>query len=254
MSGLFNSVVDPLFRPLLSMNLFLAIALVSFVMSLIITIVYKYMTDQNLMKDLKDELKTLQKQMKELRDHPEKMMKVQKQVMETNMKYMMHSMKPTLVTFIPIIIIFGWLSAHLAFMPLIPGEEFTVTAEMEEGISGTVSLAVPEGITLISKADQDIVGGSARWSLKGDAGEYIIEFSQGENKIEKDLMIDTTDYAPVEFRAPKGSIFDKVRIGNEKTKPFGNIPIFGWVPGWLACYIILSIAFSMGLRKVLKIY
>ena len=53
--------------------------------------------------------------MKTLRSDPDKMMVVQRKAMETNMKYMMQSMRPTLFTLIPIIVIFGWLNATLAF-------------------------------------------------------------------------------------------------------------------------------------------
>ena len=37
------------------------------------------------------------------------MMELNKITMEKNMKYMMHSFKPTLYTLIPILIIFGWI-------------------------------------------------------------------------------------------------------------------------------------------------
>ena len=44
-----------------------------------------------------------------LKDNPEKMTQVNKQLMEKNLTYMKHSMKPMLFTFIPIIVIFGWM-------------------------------------------------------------------------------------------------------------------------------------------------
>lgn len=51
----------------------------------------------------------MQKELKELKDNPEKFMEAQKMMMEKNMQYMKHSMKPTLITFVPLILIFGWL-------------------------------------------------------------------------------------------------------------------------------------------------
>ncbi|MBI4447344.1 DUF106 domain-containing protein [Candidatus Woesearchaeota archaeon] len=86
--------------------------IISFILTLIVTLAYKFFTDQKLMKELKEEMKALQKEVKELKDHPEKMMEAQKKAMEKNMKYLMHSMKPTLITFIPIILIFGWLRQY----------------------------------------------------------------------------------------------------------------------------------------------
>ena len=82
---------------------------ISFILTLLITLVYKYLTDQELMKTLKDDVKFLQKKMKEFKDNPKKVMEIQKEAMEKNTKYMMQSLKPTLITLIPLIFIFGWL-------------------------------------------------------------------------------------------------------------------------------------------------
>lgn len=106
---MFNNLLDALLGPLLNMPDPYGLLAISFMITGLITLAYKFMTDQELMKSLKEELKEIQKELKKLKDNPEKMMEVQKKAMEKNMKYMMHSMKPTLITFIPIIIIFGWL-------------------------------------------------------------------------------------------------------------------------------------------------
>lgn len=85
------------------------IGVVAFIFTLIVTLIYKYTTDQIFMKDVKSEIKDIQKQMKEHKEDHKKVMDLQKIVMEKNMKYMMHSFKPMLFTFIPVILIFGWL-------------------------------------------------------------------------------------------------------------------------------------------------
>ena len=82
---------------------------ISFLLTLLISLSYKFLTDQKLMKDHKDEIKELQKELKSLKDNPEKMMAKQKELMEKNLKMMKHNFKPMLFTFIPLIIIFGWL-------------------------------------------------------------------------------------------------------------------------------------------------
>lgn len=86
-----------------------ALIIISFILTFITTIVYKYTTNQVWVKQTKDEMTALQKQMKEEQNNPKKMMEIQKELMEKNMKFMMHSFKPLIYTFIPILIIFGWL-------------------------------------------------------------------------------------------------------------------------------------------------
>ena len=98
------------------------IGVVAFIFTLIVTLIYKYTTDQSFMKSVKEEMKDLQKQMKEHKEDHKKVMELQKVVMEKNMKYMMHSFKPMLFTFIPVILVFGWLrTAYTDMGPVLFG-------------------------------------------------------------------------------------------------------------------------------------
>jgi uncharacterized membrane protein (DUF106 family) len=87
------------------------ILIMSFILTFLITIIYKFTTDQILLKELKSQAKHYQQQMKNHKSDPQKMMEFQKQAMSLNMKHMKHSMKPMLYTFIPIILVWGWLKA-----------------------------------------------------------------------------------------------------------------------------------------------
>ena len=103
---MFNTFLDPVFNPLLGLAPVWIIMIIALIISVLVTLIYKFTTNQSLMKDLKQELKEFQKEIKALRDKPEQALAVQKKAMETNMKYMSHSMKSTLFTLLPVIIIF----------------------------------------------------------------------------------------------------------------------------------------------------
>lgn len=249
-----NFILDPILSPLLNFPPFWAILIISFIATLIITLIYKAVTDQTLMKRLKKEMKEFQKEMKELKDKPNEMMKVQKKAMETNMKYMMQSFKPTLFTFIPIILIISWASAHLAYHPIEPNEDFTVTVETKDNIGKEMELTAPQEVEIISNPTQEISSKSTTWTLNGQEGEFLLEFEFNDTKYNKKVIIteEAGNYAQVEKRV-NDNLVKKIELGNEKVKPIGNISIFGWYPGWLATYIVLSIIFSIALRKALKI-
>ncbi|MFH1638259.1 MAG: DUF2208 family protein [Candidatus Woesearchaeota archaeon] len=108
LDGFFSATLGPV----LALPNPLGILIVSFILTMLITLLYKYMTDQELMKSLKEEMKSMQNEIKKLKEEPEKMMKKQKEVMQKNMKYFMHSMKPNLISFIPIIFVFTWLRKY----------------------------------------------------------------------------------------------------------------------------------------------
>ena len=117
------------------------------------------------MKQLRDEMKSYQKQMKELRNNPQKMMEVQKLAMQSNMKYMMHSMRSTLVTFIPIILIFGWMNAHFAYEPIHANQEFNVSLNFLDNSVGEVTLSSPEDIAINGDALKKIENNQVSYNL-----------------------------------------------------------------------------------------
>ena len=247
--------LDPVFDPLLSLPLLWVIIIVSLLVSLVITLVYKYFTNQDLMKQLKDEIKALQKEMKELKDNPQEMMKVQKKAMETNMKYMMQSFRSTLITFIPIILIFGWMNANVAFIPIHPGEEFVVDVALAKAAPATtITAAVPQGIENKGEAQKMVdAGGIGKFVFTAEgAGTYDLAFSAQNTTLQKRVIVTTKqEYENPILKGKKGDPIATVTTVHEKEK---LLNLFGWKLGWLGTYIIFSIVFSMGLRKLLKVY
>ena len=183
-----DPVLSPIFQPLLNSSPFWTILLLALIITLIITIVYKYMTNQQEMKRLKDEQKDYQKRIKALRDQPTEAMKLQKEAMKKNMDYMKHSMKATLITFLPIILIFGWMNAHLGAEPIFPGETYSVTADFEKGVGGKAVLIPPAGTEVIGDAEKEI-SSDVTWQLKSTKGEHLLKVKTGETEQTKNVLI-----------------------------------------------------------------
>jgi len=95
-----------------------SIIILSFLVTLFITIVTYYMTDRKRMKELKDKQKALRAEIKKYRDNPSKMMELNKQMMEDMPEQLKHSFKPMIITIIPIIIVFAWLRSTFALTTL----------------------------------------------------------------------------------------------------------------------------------------
>ena len=85
------------------------VIVISFLISLLVNLAVKYLSDQEAMKKLKGESEFHREEMKKFKNDPQKMIELQKKAMETSFKYMQHSMRPTLFTLVPLLIIFGWL-------------------------------------------------------------------------------------------------------------------------------------------------
>ena len=244
---------NPVLGPLINWNPFLGVFLVSFLISLIIVLVYKFFTNQQEMKRLKEEQKESQKKMKELRNNPEEMMKVQKEAMKKNLDYMKHSFKAMLTTMLPILLIFGWMNEHLTYQPIFPDETYSITASFKEGASGQAELIPDAGTTLLSEKKQEVKD-SATWNLKSSLGEHFLTVKLGEEEQNKRILIsDKQEYETPLSVFPHADI-TQIKINYQKLTPLKDLSLFGWKPGWLGIYIILSIVFSMGLRKLMKVY
>jgi uncharacterized membrane protein (DUF106 family) len=105
-------ILDPTAGALLNLNLTIGMLLVVFILSLIITLVQKYTTDQAALKELREEQKKLQKDMKEARNDPQKMTELNKKNMELFPKQFKLGMGSIAYTAIPFVLFFRWFSDY----------------------------------------------------------------------------------------------------------------------------------------------
>ena len=87
----------------------LSIILLSFLVTLIMTLITKKFTNQARMKELKELQKEYNKKLKENRENPDVMMRIQKDMMSSSMELMKHSFKPMIITALPLLIVFWWI-------------------------------------------------------------------------------------------------------------------------------------------------
>ncbi|MBT3395417.1 DUF106 domain-containing protein [archaeon] len=104
-----DSLFDAIFGKLIEQSPTGALLLISFLLTSLVTVIYKFATDQELIKSLKAEMKEIREDIKNFKNDPEKVMELQKKSMQKSMTHMKQTMKPTLITMLPLLIIFSWL-------------------------------------------------------------------------------------------------------------------------------------------------
>lgn len=252
-----ESFFDWVFGPLLNFPPVVLVVVVTIVMLLIITLIQKFTSNQKEMKLLKEQQKDFQKSMKENKGNTEKVMEIQKQAMDVNMRYFKHSMKPMLFTFLPIILIFGWMNSVMMYDTIKPDQEFNFTAMFSDSASGQVQLTNYEGLTLLSDVNQSITKQGkenlAAWKLKGPAGNYVLGLEYKDVPYEKSVVISDKNTEKEPIKPVKGEDLKALRIDYPKLIVL-EIPLLKWKLGWLGTYIIFSLILSGLVRKVLKVY
>jgi uncharacterized membrane protein (DUF106 family) len=117
-----HSVLDPTAGALLTWNLTGGMLLLVLMITLITTVIQKYATDQEALRDLKKEQKILQEEMKKYKDHPEKVAELSKKQLEFIPKTFKLTSRAVMFTGIPFILFFRWFSDVFILMEATIGE------------------------------------------------------------------------------------------------------------------------------------
>ncbi len=275
--GLLNfldPVLDALFGWTLRLPPALGLLALSAVIMLLITIITKYTTDQSAIKRLRAEQKKLQEMLRKHKDDPKKMMEVQKKSMESSFTLMKKSMRATLFTMIPVIILFAWMNDYLAYFPAAPNAPVGIEAATR-ATEGAMTLAAPSSLTLLTNATAPLNESRADWRLQGPPGRHqvTIEFKGVEET--KELVISQDLHSARgrdKLKAPPfplnvfallhssregylhpESPIERISVGYAPIRPLEPVHFFGWHPGFLGTYLIFSFAFSFLFRKLLNV-
>lgn len=101
-------ILNPTAGALLNWNITLGMTLIVLAISIIMTLIQKYTTDQKTIKEMKDEQKRLNEESKKFKNNPQKMMEMQKESMKIALPLMKLGMRPIVYTAIPLILFFRW--------------------------------------------------------------------------------------------------------------------------------------------------
>ena len=250
-----TSFADIVLNPLLSLNPLIVIALLSFILALVINILYKFLTNQALMKGLKEEMKEYQKRIRKEKGNPAEMARLQKLAMSANMKYMMQSMRPTLITFLPAILLIGWFSAHLSVDTIMPNQEFTSTLTFDADVLGNVTAVPPENLTVVGESTRQIESSKAVFRFQAlEEGDYLLKYRLVDSEFTKDVYVTNQQglHATVQENVNRDGV--KTITIDHKKKTYFTIPGFNYNAGWLLTYFILVSVFSLGLRRIMKLH
>ena len=87
----------------------LTISIVAALITLVMTFIYKFTTDQDRLREIKKEQKKYQEEAKNHKSNPQKMMEINKKVLQLSGEMMKHSLKPMAITMLPMFVLIIWL-------------------------------------------------------------------------------------------------------------------------------------------------
>jgi uncharacterized membrane protein (DUF106 family) len=96
-----------------------SIIVLSAIVTLISTLVTKWLTNQDHLRSLKERQKQIQKDLKKCKPGDKIFEELQSEMLQITMTMMKSSFKPLLITFIPFLLLLGWI--RNTYEPILPG-------------------------------------------------------------------------------------------------------------------------------------
>lgn len=113
-----HSLLDPTLGTLLNLSPQGGFILIVVLISLITSLLQKFTTDQELLRNIKKEQKLLQEQIKQYKDNPEKALELSRKQWEMASQTMDITLRPALFTAIPFILFFRWFGDYFSTNPV----------------------------------------------------------------------------------------------------------------------------------------
>jgi uncharacterized membrane protein (DUF106 family) len=87
----------------------ISIIVIASLVSLFISLINYFVMDKDKVRKMKSRQKELNKEMKENKHNPEKVLELNKELMSHIGENFRHSIKPMLITIIPVLVVFSWI-------------------------------------------------------------------------------------------------------------------------------------------------
>ncbi|NOQ56395.1 MAG: DUF106 domain-containing protein [Nanohaloarchaea archaeon] len=232
MAEILINMVNVLFSPLLSLEPVYVIALIASFLSLVFVVANKILVNQDKLKHVKSEMKTVQKQIKKAKskNNDKEIKKLFDKSMKLNHQQLKMVLKPMMVSMLFIFMIFPWMSFTYGdvIAPINDTSALFVKGDFENMF--TVHVGTGDGsVTFVDEVTGKVYSSGDKIVLSEQ--EWFIEHKASKNE---------NSAASVVFKTMKVKL------------PI-SLPIIGESVGWLGMYILMSIPSTIIFRKLLGV-
>ena len=259
----FNFLFSPLNYISASWGLFISSA----VTGIIMLIIFRYTSNQQKIKSVKDIIKAYILEIRLYKDSPRIIMKAFRQILVKNAIYMRYAIVPLLFVFIPVILVLFNLNARYNYRALSANEPFLIKANVVPDVDlRSLEIEVPDEIEILTPAVHMITENEINWKARvKKPGEYTITFRFLDRAFQKTVIAKPTNELlstirsgddfmtvlmnPAEKPLPAGSPIKSLEI----TYPAKENSILGIKMHWLIAFFVLSLVFAFALKGPLKV-
>lgn len=257
-SGFFDLVLSPFS----GMSPYAGLTTLSVVTGVVMVFLYRWTTDQEKLKEVRDRIKILFIEIRLYKDDMAEMFAIQRDILKENMRYLRYTMKSAIVLIIPILFILVDMNVRYSYRPVRPGESFIVSAFTENRESlDRVDLSLSSGLTVEVPAIRVPAENRVSWQIRaGSSGISNLTFHQGKQEYVRSVLVSNriervypdTDKGeswasrliPDAKFVPTDSPIKTVRVEYPEQGSF-----FGLQPGWLYFFFLVSMIAGLIVKR-----
>ncbi len=271
---IFNSIIGTIFKilffPFQNMNPWISMTVVSLLTGLLMLVIYKYTSNQEGIKKIKDKIKAHLLELRLYKDSLSISLKAQGNILRANFRYIGYAFKPLLVMIIPVVLILIQLDARFAYQSLNPGQRTILRVQLEEGVplmDTEIDIKTGSGIILETPPLRITENNEINWRIRAEEnGKHVITITSDGQEYTKSISVGQKQLIrisplrirknffreflhPIESPLPKKSEIKDIEI----TYPSKKMNLFGLHIHWLIVYFVLSIIIGFSLKGFFKV-
>ena len=259
-----SEMFDVVLSPFSGMSPYAGLTAVSVVTGIVMVFLYKWTTDQEKLKKVRDKIKVHFLEIRLYKDDMAEMFSIQKDILKENFRYLRLTLKSAIILIIPILFIIFDLNVRYSYHPIRPGASFIVSAftQNSENLE-RVGLELPVGFEMEVPAIRVSAEKRISWQVRADSsGTHGLAFHQGENEIVRKVVVSsriqrvyqdmdkgevwTSRLIPHAEFIPSDSYIDKIQVEYPDQNSF-----LGLQPGWLYYFFLVSVIAGLLVKKKL---
>jgi hypothetical protein len=262
--------LDWFFGPLKRFDPFWALLAVSLLTTFVFLEVFRRTTDSTKLQEAKNHMQARLLEVRLFKDSPSIVLAALVGMLGCNLRYLKHSLKPTLLMLLPLVVLMIHLDTWFGRAPVRPGQAALVRIKIlgsAQQAFDDVSLEAAAGLAIETPSLRVPQDKEISWVVRaGQAGQYLLKVRGAGSAAQKTIVVADGGWEriaprlvtagfwhqwthPGEASLPKGGLIESVEVNY----PDRSLVLFGWQTHWLILFFVLTCALGFVGSKLLRV-
>ena len=262
--------LDWLFGPFKRIDPFWALLAVSLVTTFIFLEVFRRTTNSVKLQEAKNNMQARLLEVRLFKDSPSIVLAALVGMLACNVRYLKHSLKPTLFMLPPLVVLMIHLDAWFGHAPLRPGQAALVRIKLLRSAGQAfddVSLEAAAGLAIETPSLRVPQEKEISWVVRASqAGHYLLSVKGAEGAAQKTIVVAERGWERVAPRVVTAGFWNQWAYpGGASLPQYGTIEwvdvdypdrsfaLFGWKTHWLVLFFLLTCVLGFVGSKLLRV-